>query len=56
MLPLKGPTSGLNLKKKEDIITKLLALMPANRRRFWLDLPDNAKSADFSINLEHLDN
>ena len=53
LLPLKGPARGLNLEKKEDIITKLLALMPANRRRFRLDLPDNAMSEELSTNLEH---
>ena len=43
LLPLMGPVRGLNLKTKEDIITKLLGLMPTNRRRFWSDLSDNAE-------------
>uniref|UniRef100_A0A6P7HCL4 Uncharacterized protein LOC114349158 n=1 Tax=Diabrotica virgifera virgifera TaxID=50390 RepID=A0A6P7HCL4_DIAVI len=32
---------GICSAKKQDIITKLLPLMPENRKRFWLDLPES---------------
>ena len=53
-LPEKGAARGVNLKKKDDILKKLIDLMPRNRRRFWVNLPSNEASADLSINLEHL--
>ena len=31
-------TSGISVEKKNDIIKKLLPLMPQNRREFWLNL------------------
>ena len=50
----KGAARGVNLKKKDDILKKLIDLMPRNGRRFWVNLPSNEASADLSINLEHL--
>ena len=40
-----GPR-GLNAKKKEDILKKLLRLMPENRRSFWQNIPENDDSKD----------
>ena len=39
---------GIAVAKKEDIITKLRAVMPATRMKFWLDLP-TAPVSDLTI-------
>ena len=41
---------GVAKKKKEEIIAKLLPLMPPPRRTFWMDLPESAKSKDLLHN------
>ena len=56
-LPRKnGTPRGVNKAKKDDILKKLLHLMPENRWRFWETLPESLEGDDLSINLEHLKN
>ena len=50
----KGHARGVNKKKKDDILKKLVEMMPKNRRSFWESLPENEASEDLSINYEHL--
>ena len=52
----KGIPRGVNKGKKDDILLKLLNLMPENRRKFWETLPESLDSEDLSNNLEHLKN
>lgn len=44
---IKTHFRGVHEKRKSEIINNLLALMPENRRAFWLNLPVN----DFSVDL-----
>lgn len=37
--PNKKSPRGTTKERKEEIISKLVPLMPENRRRFWIDLP-----------------
>ena len=53
-IKLKGHARGVNKKKKDDILKKLVEMMPKNRRSFWESLPENEASEDLSINYEHL--
>ena len=39
---------GIQKKKKEEIVTKLVPLMPINRRDFWLSLPESDKILDLA--------
>ena len=50
----KGHARGVNKKKKDDILKKLVEMIPKNRRSFWESLPENEASEDLSINYEHL--
>lgn len=43
---------GIPAKKKEDIIKKLIPLMPKNRHQFWESLPVNDKVKDLSVEQE----
>ena len=37
----KGHARGVNKKKKDNILEKLVEMMPKNRRSFWESLPEN---------------
>ena len=50
----KGHARGVNKKKKDDILKKLVEMMPKNSHSFWESLPENEASEDLSINYEHL--
>ena len=50
----KGHARGVNKKKKDGILKKLVEMMPKNRLSFWESLPENEASEDLSINYEHL--
>ena len=50
----KGHARGVNKKKKDDILKKLVEMMPKKRRSFWESFPENEASEDLSINDEHL--
>lgn len=39
---------GISKKKKEAIVRQLVPLMPHNRRRFWIELPESEKSKDLT--------
>ena len=39
---------GISKKKKEAIVRQLVPLMPLNRRRFWIELPESQKSKDLT--------
>lgn len=41
---------GVKSAKKEGIISKLVYLMPPNRRKFWLDLPVSENSLYLNTN------
>lgn len=47
-IPMKVPR-GIEPLKKEDILQKLIPLMPMNRRMFWENLPTNSKSKDLAL-------
>ena len=53
-IKLKGHARGVNRKKKDDILKKLVEMMPKNCPSFWESLPENEASEDLSINYEHL--
>lgn len=40
-----GPR-GVKVSKKDGIVSKLVPLMPSNRRDFWLNLPTSGTSVD----------
>ncbi|CAH0755367.1 unnamed protein product [Diatraea saccharalis] len=46
--PVEEPW-GVNQAKKDDIISKLVPLMPASRKAFWYNLPVNNQSLDLSF-------
>ena len=50
----KGHARGVNKKKEDDILKKLVEMMPKTRRSFWESLPENEAREDLSINYEHL--
>ena len=52
----KGIPRGVNKGKKDDILKKLLNLMPENYWKFWETLPESLDNDDLLINLEHLKN
>ena len=53
-IKLKGHARGVNKKKKDDILKKLVEMMQKNCRSFWKSLPENEASEDLRIIYEHL--
>ncbi|KAI8427301.1 hypothetical protein MSG28_001888 [Choristoneura fumiferana] len=48
-LPTNNPPTtsrGIKTVKKHEIISKLVPLMPTNRKQFWINLPENSNSLD----------
>ncbi|XP_045457965.1 uncharacterized protein LOC123668235 isoform X2 [Melitaea cinxia] len=47
--PVVKEPRGVKSVKKNDIINKLVPMMPESRRAFWHHLPTNDKSVDLSF-------
>ena len=47
----RGPR-GVNAEKGNGIVKKLGSIIPAEKLKFWIEMPKTEESADLTINLD----